>query len=227
MIRSISLSGALVVALSGVAFAQAAPAPAAAPPVTPPAAASRPWAERGAAFALRGAYRTIAEAEALGAATYLDAARSHYRSALTRYGAHDAGAAGEAMAAAALARASMAEHPALAARDLPAPPDIAVMTAPAGPQLMRGRGRFDASRVASDARLVNTAEAKDLAQKALDADIARSRASFAGNGDEAMRQGRIASALASAVRSLAMAEHPPMLRMRRGIVGDAADAGNS
>jgi hypothetical protein len=83
-----------------------------------------------------------------------------------------------------------------------------------GPQ-MRGHrgphgmmGRFDATRLAADAKLANTAEARDLAQKALDADTARTHADFSGNREEAQRQGRIAGALAMAVRSLALADHP-------------------
>jgi len=64
-------------------------------------------------------------------------------------------------------------------------------------------GRFDATRLAADVKLANTAEAHDLAQKALDADIARTRAAFSGNAAEAMRQGRLASDLAMAVRALA------------------------
>lgn len=77
-------------------------------------------------------------------------------------------------------------------------------------------GRFDATRVAADAKLANTAEARDLAQKAVDADVARTHASFAGNRDEAMREGRVASALAMAVRALAMADHPPAFRFTPG-----------
>jgi hypothetical protein len=86
-----------------------------------------------------------------------------------------------------------------------------------GPQMMQRsgmrhghgmRGRFDATRLAADAKLANTSEARDLAQKALDADIARTHAAFSGNNAEAQRQGRIAGALAMAVRSLALADHP-------------------
>jgi hypothetical protein len=76
-----------------------------------------------------------------------------------------------------------------------------------GPRSMAGR--FDATRLAADAKLANTAEARDLAQKAVDADVARTRAAFNGNTDEAMRQGRLAGALAMAVRGLALADHPP------------------
>jgi hypothetical protein len=74
--------------------------------------------------------------------------------------------------------------------------------------------RFDATVVANEARLANTPEAKDLAQKAVDADVARTHAAFSGNLDEAMRQGRLANDLAMAVRSLAQVEHPPTFRRR-------------
>jgi len=249
MIRTIALSSALLVALGGAAHAQTAPLTAAAP-AGPAATGGNPWAERAATYALRGAYRSIAEAQALGASAYLDAAKTHYRGALARYARHDAGAASEAMAAAQLARASMAEHPAPAPRDIPAPPALAAMAEPEhraggsaqrpGPPGMgaRGRGRggmdrggpgggrFDPAELATFAQLANTAEAKELAQKALDADVARTRAAFGGNVDEAMRQGRLASDLAGAVRSLALADHPPVRaggthagRMHRGPAG--------
>jgi hypothetical protein len=71
-----------------------------------------------------------------------------------------------------------------------------------------GGGRFDAATVARDAKLANSPEVTDLAQRALDADIAHTRAAFAGNIDEAMRDARLAGALALAVRSLAYADHP-------------------
>jgi hypothetical protein len=75
-------------------------------------------------------------------------------------------------------------------------------------------GTFDATRLAADAKLANTPEARDLAQKALDADIARTHAAFSGNNDEAMRDGHVASDLAMAVRSLALADHPPAFQRR-------------
>ncbi len=197
MLRQLATLSVLTLALGGSAVAQTAPAAPSAPP-----AARAAFAERAASFALRGAYRTIGDAEARGASTYLDAAKTHYRDAIARLGRHDAGAASEAMAAAALARASIAEHPVPAPRDIPAPPALAA----AGPRGMDGR--FDATRLAADAKLANTAEVRDLAQKAVDADVARTHADFSGNREEAMRQGRIASSLAMAVRSLAMADHP-------------------
>lgn len=213
MLRLIAASGIFVLALTGTVVAQTAPEATAAP-----SAARAAFAERGATFALRAAYHAIAGAEARGALAYLDAAKMHYRSALARLQRHDAGAASEARAAAALARASEAEHPVPAPRDIPAPP---ALTADGGPRPMmprppmeHGHGqreRFDATRLAVDAKLANTSEARDLAQKALDADIARTRAAFSGNSDEALRQGRVASALAMAVRSLALADHPRVL----------------
>jgi hypothetical protein len=250
MIRTLALTGALALTLGGTAFAQSDAVSATAPADATAAASDRQaWAVRGAVFALRGAYRAIAEAQVLGASPYLDAAKAHYRSALERYGKQDAGAASEAMAAGALARAAMTEHPAPAPRDVPAPPE---MTAPApsvgdgeraGDRMIGGppggpprgpmpggmrppmpggpppggpgeRGPFDAMRLAADAKLAGTPEAQNLAQKALDADVARTKAEFGGNMDEAMRQGRLASELALAVRSLARAEHPPTERRR-------------
>jgi hypothetical protein len=249
MLRQIATLGVITLAFSGTALAQSAPA---APTAPAPSAARQAFADRAAAFALRGAYHAIADAEARGATTYLDAAKTHYRDAIARLARHDAGAASEAMAASALARAAVAEHPMPVPHDIPAPPALAAGAAPMmphpmmphgpvamdggdeggngfmgrapqmgmrGPQMrgpqMRGHrgphgmmGRFDPSRLAADVKLANTAEARDLAQKAIDADTARTHAAFSGNRDEAMRQGRIASALAMAVRSLALADHP-------------------
>lgn len=189
--------------------------------------------QRFAAFALRGAYRAIAEAQAIGATGYLEAAKNHYRAALARFARNDPGAASEAMAAAALARASAAEHPPAAPRDIPTPPAVSFAGGdgpmrppgpavrggpPGGPGGMAGRrptyggfpmrGRFDANALANDMNIANTAEAKQLAQKAVEADVARTRAEFAGNAEEAMREGRLAGDLAMAVRALARADHP-------------------
>ena len=259
MLRLIAASGIFVLALTGTVVAQTAPeAPAA------PRAARAAFAERGATFALRAAYHAIAGAEARGALAYLDAAKMHYRSALARLQRHDAGAASEAMAAAALARASEAEHPVPAPRDIPAPPAIVATGDPGGPQMMHGgpqmmhggpqmmhggpqmmhggpqmmhrsggmhhgrgmSGPFDATRLAADVKLANTSEARDLAQKALDADIARTHAAFSGNNDEAMRQGRVASALAMAVRSLALADHPRSFGRRPTASGSSQRGGS-
>ena len=245
MLRLIAASGIFVLALTGTVVAQTAPeAPAA------PRAARAAFAERGATFALRAAYHAIAGAEARGALAYLDAAKMHYRSALARLQRHDAGAASEAMAAAALARASEAEHPVPAPRDIPAPPAIVATGDPGAPQMMHGgpqmmhggpqmmhrsggmhhgrgmSGPFDATRLAADVKLANTSEARDLAQKALDADIARTHAAFSGNNDEAMRQGRVASALAMAVRSLALADHPRSFGRRPTASGSSQRGGS-
>lgn len=237
MIRTIAMSSVLLLALPGAAFAQSDPAIATAPAGTAAPSRAQAWAGRAAVMALRGAYRAIADAEAMGASSYLDAAKTHYRGALARYARHDAGAAAEAMAATALAHAAAVEHPMPAPRDIPAPPEMTAMSHPAGDDVaiaggmpgarpmmghgspMRGHGRghggfgmggrFDATQLAKDASLANTAEAKDLAQKAVDADLARTRAAFSGNLTESMRQGRLANDLAMAVRSLARADHPP------------------
>jgi hypothetical protein len=58
----------------------------------------------------------------------------------------------------------------------------------------------------------------------MDADAARSRALFAGNREDAMRQGRLAMDLSLAVRMLASADHPeafprPMRRPMDGRPG--------
>jgi hypothetical protein len=229
MLRLLATSGIFVLALTGSAIAQTAP-----PASSAPGPGRAAFAERGATFALRGAYHAIADAEARGATAYLDAAKTHYRDALARLQRHDAGAASEAMAAGALARASEADHPVPAPRDIPAPPAM-IRPQPAvdaprgtqmvqrGPQTMHRRhgmmGRFDAARLAADAKLANTPEARDLAQKALDADIARTHAAFSGNIAEAQRQGRVAGALALAVRSLALADHPRTFRRRPPAAG--------
>jgi hypothetical protein len=242
MLRLLATISVLSLTLSGTVLAQTAPA-------TPaPSSGDRAaFAERAATVALRDAYHTIADAEARGGTTYLDAAKTHYRNAIARLARHDAGAASEAMAAAALARASIVDHAVPAPHDIPAPPalpaggprpmmprgPVAIGRGPApqtgapqmhgppmgGSQMHGGfmhrggpspmAGRFDATRLAADAKLANTAEARDLAQKALDADIARTHAAFSGDMDEAMRQGRLASTLAMAVRALALADHPP------------------
>lgn len=209
---------ALTVGLTGVALAQPAP----------------PQPGGFAAFPLHLAYRAIGAAEARGArGRYLDAARTHYRSALARFGRSDeAGAAREAGAAAALARAAIDERPVPVPRDLPTPPPLPARAAgrpvtiggrpgPGGPMTgvrrFAHRARFDPEALARDAARENTPEANDLAKNAVDADIARERAFFAGNREEGMRQGRLARELAAAVRLLAAADHPeaPPRVMRR------------
>ena len=216
MFRRARLVGSLAVAIgvtTGIAFAQTTP--------TRPAGPS-------AALPLRLAYRAIGAAESRGAGgRYLDAARTHYRGALARLGRNDnAGAAREAGASAALARAAVDERPIPVPRDLPTPPAMPSALprmemmgrmgpggpprpgGPAGPGGFFRRPRFDPESLARFATLENTSEATDLAKTAMDADAARSRALFAGNRDDAMRQGRLAMDLSLAVRMLASADHP-------------------
>ena len=243
MVRTIAWSTAFLVALTGAAaFADIDPV-AVAPSASPAIGGTSPWAERRAVAALRTAYHAIAEAQALGASTYLDAAKAHYRGALARYGRHDIGAASEAMAATSLTVAAMLEHPAPAPRDLPAPPAILAVPATVPERLgpardqpsratrlpMRGvrlERRFDPTRVAADAQLVGTPEAKQFAQRALDSDLARTRAAFTGNPDEALQAGRLADTLARAVAALARADHPPAA-MQRGNARPHRSSGDS
>jgi hypothetical protein len=150
-------------------------------------------------------------AEARGASgRYLDAARTHYRAALGKVSSAPAAAVHEAMASASLARAAIDERPFPTPRDLPAPPAASPGPNAGGPP---GRGpgrggRFDPATIARDAGIQNTAEAKQLAQAAVDANIAGDRAAFGGNREEGMRQYRMARDLAMAVRQLAQADHP-------------------
>jgi hypothetical protein len=105
----------------------------------------------------------------------------------------------------------------------------------AAPRVMRGPmvrglamfGRFDPERLARDAALANTAEASDFAKNALEADVARERALFAGNREEGMRQRRLARDLSTAVRMLALADHPEAMPrpMRRPMNGPAGAVG--
>lgn len=79
------------------------------------------------AFALGAAYRDIGRAENVGATGhYIDAARTHYRSAIDRRGRNDeAGASAEARLASDLARVAVDERPAnmpTGPKDVPAPP---------------------------------------------------------------------------------------------------------
>jgi hypothetical protein len=181
-----------------VGDAGAASPPSLVPAVAAPLSAGRNLRlVRGAAFALGGADRAIALAVERGASPYLDAARAHYRNALARYRRQDPGAAGEAMAALALARAAAADHPLAAPRDRP--------PAPAAGASDLG---FDAQRLADDVKAAGTPEAADLGQKAVVAGGASARAAAHGDRNEAMRQSRLAISLAMAVRSLAFAADP-------------------
>jgi len=102
----------------GAALAQAAP------PANPQA---MPRRVMDSAFALGAAYRDIGRAENAGATGhYIDAARTHYRSAIDRNGRNDdAGASAEARLASDLARVAVDERPAnmpTGPKDVPAPP---------------------------------------------------------------------------------------------------------
>lgn len=147
--RRLILIAAGVVAVCAPAAAQTAPA-------APPAPGASPGVVRvmrvpavmrtqGAALALNGAYREIGRAEQAGATGHLvEAARTHYRGAMSRYGKNDgAGASAEARLATDLARAALDERPAPVMpkpRDLPAPPALPAMPGDgmAGPGMMPG-----------------------------------------------------------------------------------------
>jgi hypothetical protein len=108
----------MALALPGTAFAQAAP------PANPQA---MPRRVVDSAFALGAAYRDIGRAENAGATGhYIDAARTHYRSAIDRRGRNDEpGASAEARLASDLARVAVDERPPnapMGPKDVPAPP---------------------------------------------------------------------------------------------------------
>jgi hypothetical protein len=203
-----------------------------------------------AALPLNMAYREIGRAEQAGATGYLvEAARTHYRGAMTRFGKNDAaGAAAEAGLASDLARAALDERPAPTPptpRDLPAPPalpstpgdgpgagmmhgmpglempEIRIMHGDGGAMtgfaMRRGRG-FDAVRLAEEMKIETGAEAKQLAQAAVDANAAAQRAAVAGNVAEATRQSRLSADLVAAVSSLVALNHPERRHPMPGIV---------
>jgi hypothetical protein len=211
-----------------------------------------------AAYPLGAAYRDIGRAEQAGATGhYIDAARTHYRAGLDRYGRNDdAGAAAEARVASDLARAALDERPAVersGPKDVPAPPsprpvtggpDGAVHVVPMpgmhdgnGPDgamlrvesgLLRVRngmppmismggdgpfmgirhGGYNATRLAEILKVETGAEARQLAQSAVDANAAAQRAALAGNVREAARMTRISDDLAAAVHDIAAVNHP-------------------
>ena len=257
--RSWLLAFSLLLAGTTAAFAQSAPEGLAqGAPDAVRAPAPRPAAARtgpAATFALRGAYRTIGQAEALGIhSKYLDSARTHYRNAVASYAGGNAAKAGaEGRLASDLARASLAEHPAPAPKDLPAPPTAAPM-APGGPPMgmmpprppmdggapmamrmgppgfggaggnvvfsrTRQRGGFgrgvDPALLGQILKFENSAEAKALADEALNASIASQRAALASNLDESARLRRLGGSLAAAVRDLARVNHPERFQMQR------------
>jgi hypothetical protein len=193
----------------------------------------------GTAYALRGAYASIGHAEAGGGSgPYLDAAKAHYRDALARNGRSDTrGAMAEARAASSLARASLALVAPPVPHDVPAPPAppagggmMGAADRPDGPPMDGGHGPMMDGRggpggrggmrehgdgiadLAKLASLANTDEAKRFANDALNANMASERAAFAGNREEAMRQRRLAGALAGAVRALASLNMTPHQR---------------
>jgi hypothetical protein len=100
------------------------------------------------AFALGAAYREIGRAENAGATGhYIDASRTHYRSAIARHGRNDdRGAAAEARLAQDLARVALDERGPNAQtgpRDVPAPPT---------PRPVPNRGRDGATVIDGQAR---------------------------------------------------------------------------
>lgn len=127
-----SLVAVALVALSLPGAALAQPAPPANAPAPPNGAQTRGpaifWARTAdSSFALRMAYGAIGRAENAGATGhYIDAARTHYRSAIARHDSNDdRGASQEARLASDLARVAVDERPANAQtgpKDVPAPP---------------------------------------------------------------------------------------------------------
>lgn len=126
-----------LVALSVPGAALAQTTPPAPPAATAPSAANAPQQMKvpamlrarvmDSAFALGAAYREIGRAENAGATGhYIDASRTHYRSAIARHGRNDdRGASAEARLAQDLARVALDERGPNAQtgpRDVPAPP---------------------------------------------------------------------------------------------------------
>lgn len=193
-----------------------------------------------AIFPLNMAYHEIGRAEQGGASGhFIDAARTHYRAAMDRYGRNDvAGAGAEARLASDLARAALDERPRpkpAGPKDIPAPPTMAPRTtAMAGPEAMGGPGRmpgmggfgehgfggmrrhegFDATRLAELLKIETGPEAHQIAQAAVDANAAAQRAALAGNVEEAARQSRVSGDLVAAVHDLAVINHPELARRR-------------
>jgi hypothetical protein len=98
---------------------------------------------------------------------------------------------------------------------------------PGGPG---GRGDIDAAQLGALVKLENTAEARSLAEAALSADAAAQKAALAGNLEDALRQRMLAQSLAGAVRSIAAADHPELVRestrgARRGQAPQPHNAG--
>jgi hypothetical protein len=74
---------------------------------------------------------------------------------------------------------------------------------------MFGRG-FDATALAEVLKVEKGAEARQLAQNAVDANAAAQKAALAGNVSEALRQSRIANDLTEAVHDIAAMNHPEL-----------------
>ena len=245
-----ALGGSTALAQSATPAAPPAPT---APRAVPPAARVM-RAPIDAAYPLGTAYRDIGRAEQAGATGhYIDAARTHYRAGIDRYGRNDdGGAAAEARVASDLARTALDERPApdrSGPKDVPAPPSprpitggpdgtVHVMPMPGmpgpdgamvhvertiqrvmdglpgvafggdGPFMGMRRGGYDATRLAEVLKVETGAEARQLAQSAVDANAAAQRAALAGNVREAARMTRISDDLAAAVRDVAAINHP-------------------
>jgi hypothetical protein len=75
-----------------------------------------------------------------------------------------------------------------------------------------GHRGVDAAHLAELLKVETSAEARQLAQSAVDANAAAQRAALAGNVTEAARQTRIANDLATAVQDLAAMNHPELRR---------------
>ena len=80
---------------------------------------------------------------------------------------------------------------------------------------------FDATALAEVLKVEKGAEARQLAQNAVDANAAAQKAALAGNVSEASRQSRIANDLAEAVHDIAAMNHPELRgNMRFHVFGD-------
>jgi hypothetical protein len=77
-----------------------------------------------------------------------------------------------------------------------------------GPFMGMRHGGYDATRLAEILKVETGAEARQLAQSAVDANAAAQRAALAGNVREAARMTRISDDLAAAVRDVAAINHP-------------------
>jgi hypothetical protein len=82
---------------------------------------------------------------------------------------------------------------------------------------------FDATHLAELLKVETGAEARQLAQNAVDANAAAQKAALAGNVAEASRQSRITNDLATAVQDVAELNHPELrratLQMRAAGIG--------